>query len=63
MYYYCRTKRLRETTFAKEFLLREVGVIHFVDSDLIAGGLSRLHPELAAGQAGRLVLLELSRLA
>lgn len=51
-----------KTTFAREFLLREVGVIHFVNADLIAGGLSPLHPELAARQAGRLVLTELSRL-
>lgn len=52
-----------KTTFAREFLLREVGVIHFVNADLIAGGLSPLRPELAARQAGRLVLQELSRLA
>ena len=52
-----------KTTFAREFLLRETGVIHFVNADLIAGGLSPLRPELAARQAGRLVLTELSRLA
>ncbi len=52
-----------KTTFAKEFLLREAGVIHFVNADLIAGGLSPLRPELAARQAGRLVLMELTRLA
>jgi len=46
-----------------EFLLRETGVIHFVNADLIAGGLSPLRPELAARQAGRLVLMELTRLA
>ena len=52
-----------KTTFAREFLLRETGVIRFVNADLIAGGLSPLRPELAARQAGRLVLTELSRLA
>ncbi|MBH0182994.1 MAG: AAA family ATPase [Nitrospira sp.] len=52
-----------KTTFAKEYLLREVGIIHFVNADLIAGGLSPLRPELAARQAGRLVLRELTRLA
>ncbi len=52
-----------KTTFAREFLLRETGVIHFVNADLIAGGLSPLRPELAARQAGRLVLMELTRLA
>ncbi|MDE2060074.1 MAG: zeta toxin family protein [candidate division NC10 bacterium] len=52
-----------KTTFAREFLPREVDVIHFVNADLIAGGLSPLRPELAARQAGRLVLSELERLA
>jgi len=52
-----------KTTFAREFLLRETGVIHFVNADLIADGLSPLRPELAARQAGRLVLTELIRLA
>lgn len=52
-----------KTTFAREFLLREAGVIHFVNADLIASGLSPLRPELAVRQAGRLVLAELIRLA
>jgi predicted ABC-type ATPase len=52
-----------KTTFAREFLLREAGVVHFVNADLIASGLSPLRPELAARQAGRLVLTELARLA
>ena len=51
-----------KTTFAREFLPREAGVIHFVNADLIAGGLSPLRPELAARRAGRLVLAELNRL-
>ena len=52
-----------KTTFAKEYLPRETDVVHFVNADLIAGGLSPLRPELAARQAGRLVLRELTRLA
>jgi len=52
-----------KTTFAREFLLKDAGVIHFVNADLIAGGLSPLRPELAALAAGRLVLKELDRLA
>lgn len=52
-----------KTTFAREFLPREAGVIHFVNADLIASGLSPLKPELAARQGGRLVLMELNRLA
>lgn len=52
-----------KTTFAREYLAKEVGVVHFVNADLIAGGLSPLRPELAALAAGRLFLAELDRLA
>lgn len=52
-----------KTTFAREFLPREAGVIHFVNVDLIAGGLSPLNPNLAAMTAGKLLLKELNRLA
>jgi predicted ABC-type ATPase len=51
-----------KTTFAREFLPKDAGVIHFVNADLIAGGLSPLRPELAALAAGRLFLRELDRL-
>ena len=52
-----------KTTFAREFLPRYAGVIHFVNADLIASGLSPLRPELAALAGGRLFLAELDRLA
>jgi predicted ABC-type ATPase len=52
-----------KTTFAKEYLPKDIGVIHFVNADLIAGGLSPIRPEFAALAAGRLVLRELDRLA
>ena len=52
-----------KTTFAREFLPREAGVIHFVNVDLIAGGLSPLAPTLAAVTAGKLLLKEINRLA
>ena len=52
-----------KTTFAHEFLAQEAGVVHFINPDLIAGGLSPLRPELAALAAGRLFLSELDRLA
>jgi predicted ABC-type ATPase len=52
-----------KTTFAHEFLPHEAGIIHFVNADLIASGLSPLRPELAAMAAGRLFLVELNRLA
>lgn len=38
-------------------------MIHFVNADLIAGGLSPLEPELAAIAAARIVLQEIDRLA
>ena len=50
-----------KTTFAREFLPKDAGVIHFVNADLIAGGLSPLRPELAALSGGRLFLAELDR--
>ena len=52
-----------KTTFAREFLPKEADVVHFVNVDLIAGGLSPLQPDLAAIKAGRLFLAELDRLA
>lgn len=52
-----------KTTFAREYLPRETRVIHFVNADLIAGGLSPLRPELAALAGARLFLVELDRLA
>ena len=52
-----------KTTFAQEFLPKYARVVHFVNADLIAGGLSPLRPEAAAITAGRLLLKELERLA
>jgi predicted ABC-type ATPase len=52
-----------KTTFAREFLPKDARVIHFVNADLIASGLSPLRPELAAITGGRLLLHELDRLA
>jgi len=52
-----------KTTFAREFLPKDAGIVHFVNTDLIAGGLSPLRPELATLTAGRLFLAELDRLA
>ena len=52
-----------KTTFAREFLQQEVGVVHFVNADLIAIGLSPLRPELAARSSARIFLRELERLA
>ena len=52
-----------KTTFAREYLPKDAGVVHFVNADLIAGGLSPLRPKSAALAAGRLFLSELDRLA
>lgn len=52
-----------KTTFARRYLPEDVGVIHFVNADLIASGLSPLKPELAAIAAARILLKELDRLA
>ena len=52
-----------KTTFAREFLTKDADVIHFVNADLLAAGLSPLKPDLAALAAGRLFLGELDRLA
>ena len=52
-----------KTTFATQFVPKDAGIVHFVNADLIASGLSPLRPELAARAAARLVLAELDRLA
>jgi predicted ABC-type ATPase len=52
-----------KTTFARQYLPEDARVVHFVNADLIAIGLSPLQPELAAIAGGRLVLKEIDRLA
>ena len=52
-----------KTTFARRYLPEDARVIHFVNADLIASGLSPLRPELAAIAAARMVLREIDRLA
>jgi len=52
-----------KTTFAREYLPAIARVVHFVNADLIASGLSPLKPELAAIAAARMVLREIDRLA
>ncbi len=45
-----------KTTFAQEFLPNEAECPNFVNTDLIAAGLSPFAPEVAAIKAGRLML-------
>ena len=52
-----------KTTFAADFLEKEIGVVRFVNADLIASGLSPLRPGLVAIEAARLFLSEIDRLA
>lgn len=47
-----------KTTFAREFLPKEVKCLHFLNADEIARGLSPLAPSAAAIKAGRLLLSE-----
>jgi predicted ABC-type ATPase len=49
-----------KTTFAREFLPNEAQCVHFVNADLIAAGLSPFDPEVAAIQAGRLMLRQIT---
>jgi hypothetical protein len=51
-----------KTTFARRYLPENAGVVHFVNADLIASGLSPLKPEIAAIAAARMVLGEIDRL-
>jgi predicted ABC-type ATPase len=51
-----------KTTFARQFLPREGKLLNFVNADLIAAGLSPFRPEVAAIEAGRLMLAEMARL-
>ena len=52
-----------KTTFARTYLTQDTAIVHFINADLIASGLSPLRPQLAAVAAGRLVLAEIERLA
>lgn len=57
------SRRRRKTTFAREFLPKDAGVLHFVNADLIAAGLSPLYPPAAQIAAARIFMEELDRLA
>lgn len=52
-----------KTTFARSFLPREAQCLRFINADLIAAGLSPFAPEVAAIQAGRLMLTEIAACA
>jgi predicted ABC-type ATPase len=52
-----------KTTFAREFLPDYAQCPHFINSDLIAQGLSPFYPQRAAIKAGKLVLREIKEMA
>ena len=52
-----------KTTFAREFLPKEAGLPVFINADLIAAGLSPFNPDIAAIQAGRIMLAEIAEKA
>ena len=51
-----------KTTFARQFLLKEVGCANFLNADYLAFGLSPLSPDAAAIKAGRMLLAEFKSL-
>jgi len=50
-----------KTTFAMDLLPEEVNCKNYINADLIAQGLSPFEPELAAVQAGKLMLFEIKK--
>ncbi len=50
-----------KTTFARDYLPRDGDFQNFINADLIAEGISPLHPESAAIRAGELMLEEIHR--
>ncbi|MFH1753909.1 MAG: zeta toxin family protein [Candidatus Omnitrophota bacterium] len=52
-----------KTTFARKFLPDYAKCIHFINTDLIAQGLSPFSPSIAAMKAGRLVIEQIGELA
>lgn len=51
-----------KTTFSRTFIPTMRSLVHFVNADLIASGLSPFAPELEAVQAGKLMLKQIDKL-
>lgn len=51
-----------KTTFSRSFIPATQSLVHFVNADLIASGLSPFAPELEAVQAGKLMLRQIEKL-
>lgn len=52
-----------KSTIAQSLLLEELGIVHFVNADTLARGLSAFHPEEVAIKAGKVMLEHLHDLA
>ncbi len=52
-----------KTTFAKFFLKNYPDIKHYLNADILASGIAPLKPELAAVEAGRILLKQMSHLA
>ena len=52
-----------KTTFARDVLPHIATIVHFVNADSIAAGISPFNPDIAAMAAGRIFLAELDRLS
>jgi predicted ABC-type ATPase len=61
MHHHSWPERSWEDHFCAKVLTDQQGVLSFLNADLLAAGLSPLHPELAARAAGRLLLKEIDR--
>ncbi len=51
-----------KTTFSRSFIPATQSLVHFVNADLIASGLSPFAPELEAVQAGKIMLRQIEKL-
>lgn len=52
-----------KTTFSRAFIPAAQTLVHFVNADLIASGISPFAPELEALQAGKIMLRQMEKLA
>lgn len=52
-----------KTTFAKFFLRNYPNIKHYLNADILASGIAPLKPELAAVEAGRILLKQMDHLA
>ena len=59
----CGINGAGKSTFAKQYIQPERGIVYYINADMIASGFAPAKPERAAFLAGRIFLRELDRLA